>query len=62
MRSLLFYTRKVEAASKPVNQDLIIIIKYYTKLAYFQNGYIEIVDPVATGKSWIKHRLDFLRS
>ncbi|MGB8271294.1 hypothetical protein [Priestia megaterium] len=45
-----------------MNQDLIIIIKYYNKLAYFQNGYIEIVDPVATGKSWIKYRLDFLRS
>ncbi|WP_422121034.1 L,D-transpeptidase [Priestia megaterium] len=42
---------KTEAASKPANQDLIIINKYYNKLAYFHNGYIEIVDPVATGKT-----------
>jgi hypothetical protein len=42
---------KIEAASKPTNNDLIIINKYYNKLAYFHNGYIEIVDSVATGKT-----------
>ncbi|MFP7732276.1 hypothetical protein ACLHDF_02420 [Priestia aryabhattai] len=42
---------KIEAASKTTNNDLIIINKYYNKLAYFHNGYIEIVDPVATGKT-----------
>ncbi|WP_240702653.1 L,D-transpeptidase [Priestia megaterium] len=40
-----------EAASKAASQDLIIINKYYNKLAYFHNGYIEIVDSVATGKT-----------
>ena len=44
-------SRREEAASKPANQDLIIINKYYNKLAYFHNGYIEIVDPVAMGKT-----------
>jgi len=55
LRSLLFSywegRRRGDAASKPVNQDLIIINKYYNKLAYFDNVYIEIVDPVAMGKS-----------
>ena len=50
---------KTEAASKPANQDLIIINKYYNKLAYFHNGYIEIVDPVATGKTWDKTPVGF---
>ncbi|MED4268430.1 L,D-transpeptidase [Priestia megaterium] len=52
---------KTEAASKPANQDLIIINKYYNKLAYFQNGYIEIVDPVATGKTWDKTPVGFFK-
>ncbi|MDO6851528.1 L,D-transpeptidase [Priestia megaterium] len=52
---------KTEAASKPVNQDLIIINKYYNKLGYFHNGYIEIVDPVATGKTWDKTPGDFFK-
>ncbi|MGF7071221.1 hypothetical protein JOD89_005358 [Priestia megaterium] len=30
---------------------MIIINKYYNKLAYFHSDYIEIVDPVATGKT-----------
>ncbi|WP_308813451.1 L,D-transpeptidase [Priestia megaterium] len=50
---------KTEAASKATNQDLIIINKYYNKLAYFHNGYIEIVDPVATGKTWEKTPVGF---
>jgi hypothetical protein len=52
---------KIEAASKPANQDLIIINKYYNKIAYFHNGYIEIVDPVATGKSWDKTPVGFFK-
>ncbi|MFP7736213.1 hypothetical protein ACLHDF_22965 [Priestia aryabhattai] len=44
-------SRREEAASKTANQGLIIINKYYNKLAYFHNGYIEIVDSVATGKT-----------
>ncbi|MGG3125106.1 L,D-transpeptidase [Priestia megaterium] len=42
---------KTEAASKPANQDLIIINKYYNKLAYFHDGKLEMVEPVATGKT-----------
>lgn len=45
---------KTEAASKTVNQDFIIINKHYNKLAYFHNGYIEIINPVATDKIWEK--------
>ena len=30
---------KTEAASKPANQDLIIINKYYNKLAYFHDSF-----------------------
>ncbi len=52
---------KTEAVSKPANQDLIIINKYYNKLAYFHNGYIEIVDPVATGKTWYKTPVGFFK-
>jgi len=54
--------RKTETASKPENQDLIIINKYYNKLAYFDNNYIEIVDSVAMGKHGIQHLLAFLKS
>jgi len=46
--------RREKAASKSTNQDLIIINKYYNKLTYFHNGYIEIVDSVATGKTLVK--------
>ncbi|WP_304363293.1 hypothetical protein [Priestia megaterium] len=42
---------KTEAASEPENEDLIIINKYYNNLSYFYNGYIEIVDSVATGQN-----------
>ncbi|WP_418055346.1 L,D-transpeptidase [Priestia megaterium] len=52
---------KREAASKAANQGLIIINKYYNKLAYFHNGYIEIVDPVATGKTWDKTLVGFFK-
>src|SRR6478736_9467056 len=52
---------KTEAASKAANLDLIIINKYYNKLAYFHNGYIEIVDPVATGKTWDKTPVGFFK-
>ncbi|WP_257141264.1 hypothetical protein [Priestia megaterium] len=41
---------------------MIIINKYYNKLAYFHSGYIEIVDPVATSKTWRKRLLAFLKS
>ncbi|WP_456364916.1 L,D-transpeptidase [Priestia aryabhattai] len=40
---------------------MIIINKYYNKLAYFHNGYIEIVDPVATGKTWDKTPVGFFK-
>ena len=52
---------KTEAASKAANQDLIIINKYYNKLAYFHNDYIEIVDPVATGKTRDKTPVGFFK-
>lgn len=50
---------KTEAKIKTANQNLIIINKYNNKLAYFHNGYIEIVDPVATGKTWDKTPVGF---
>ncbi|WP_257141748.1 hypothetical protein [Priestia megaterium] len=50
---------KTEAANKTANQDLISISKYYNKLAYFHNSYIEIVDPVATEKTWVKTPVGF---
>ena len=48
-------------ASKPSNQNLIIINKYYNKLAYFHNDYIEVFDPVATGKTCEKTPVRFLK-
>jgi hypothetical protein len=66
LRSLLFSywegRRRRDAASKPVNQDLTNINKYYNKLAYFHNGYIGIVDPIATGKTCEETLLSFLKS
>jgi len=59
--TVLIVLGKTEAASKPANQDLIIINKYYNKLAYFHNGYIEIVDPIATGKTWYKTPVGFFK-
>jgi hypothetical protein len=50
-----------EAASKSANQDLLIINKYYNKLAYFHNGHIEVVVPVATGKTWEKTPVGFFK-
>ncbi|MDI3089777.1 L,D-transpeptidase [Priestia megaterium] len=47
--------------SKATNQDFIIINRYYNKLAYFHNGYIEIVDPVATGETWGKTPVGFFK-
>ncbi|RFB32406.1 L,D-transpeptidase [Bacillus sp. RC] len=52
---------ETEAASKSANQDLIIINKYYNKLAYFHNGQIEITVPVATGKTWEKTPVGFFK-
>ncbi|MFE4036234.1 MULTISPECIES: L,D-transpeptidase [unclassified Priestia] len=52
---------KTEAASKSVNQDLIIINKYYNKLAYFHDGKLEMVDPIATGKTWEKTPVGFFK-
>nr|WP_242647219.1 L,D-transpeptidase [Priestia megaterium] len=52
---------KTEAASKPANQDLIIINKYYNKLAYFHDGKIEMVESVATGKTWEKTPVGFFK-
>lgn len=52
---------KTEAANKAFNQDFIIINKKYNKLAYFHNGYIEIIDPVATGKTWEKTPVGFFK-
>ncbi|SDE73154.1 L,D-transpeptidase catalytic domain [Priestia aryabhattai B8W22] len=52
---------ETEAASKSANQDLIIINKYYNKLAYFHNGHIEIIEPVATGKTWEKTPVGFFK-
>ncbi|MFE7083550.1 L,D-transpeptidase [Priestia megaterium] len=52
---------KTEAARKSANQDLIIINKYYNRLAYFHNGKLEIVEPVATGKSWDKTPVGFFK-
>jgi len=43
---------KIEAARKPANKNVIIINKYYNKPAYFHKDYINIVDPVVTGKTW----------
>jgi hypothetical protein len=43
------------------NKDLIIINKYYNKLAYFHNVYIEIVNPVVTGKTWDKTPVGFFK-
>ncbi|MCM3644944.1 L,D-transpeptidase [Priestia aryabhattai] len=40
---------------------MIIINKYYNKLAYFHSGYIEIIDPVATGKTWEKTPVNFFK-
>lgn len=54
-------TGKTEAASNTANQDLIIINKYYNKLAYYHNGYLEMVAPVATGKTWDKTPVGFFK-
>ncbi|WP_373568534.1 L,D-transpeptidase [Priestia megaterium] len=40
---------------------MIIINKYYNKLAYFHNGYIEVFDPVATGKTREKTPVGFFK-
>lgn len=52
---------KIEAASNTTNQDLIIINKYYNKLAYYHDGYLERVVPVATGKTWDKTPVGFYK-
>lgn len=50
---------KAEASTISKHQDLIIINKYYNKLAYFHNGKLEMVESVATGKSWDKTPVGF---
>jgi len=40
---------------------LIIINKYYNKLAYLHNSYIEVFDPVATSKMWEKTPVGFFK-
>ena len=52
---------KTEASNKASNQDFIIINKKYNKLAYFHNGYIEVINPVATGKTWEKTPVGFFK-
>jgi hypothetical protein len=41
-------------ATATKNDDFIIINKHYNKLIYYHNGYVEMIEPVATGKSWEK--------
>ncbi|MGZ9869612.1 L,D-transpeptidase [Priestia endophytica] len=52
---------KAEASTTTENKDLIIINKYYNKLAYFHNGKLEMVAPVATGKTWDKTPVGFFQ-
>ncbi|RAS72824.1 L,D-transpeptidase [Priestia endophytica] len=54
-------TGKTEVASNTANQDLIVINKHYNKLAYYHNGYLEMVAPVATGKTWDKTPVGFFK-
>lgn len=51
----LFGSSAVKAeAAVTKSDDLIIINKHYNKLIYYHNGYVEMIEPVATGKSWEK--------
>ncbi|MBE2977775.1 L,D-transpeptidase [Bacillus megaterium] len=50
-----------KAEASTASKDLIIINKYYNKLAYFHNGKLEMVEPVATGKSWGKTPVGFFK-
>lgn len=51
----LFSSSAVKAeAAVTKSDDLIIINKHYNKLIYYHNGYVEMIEPVATGKSWEK--------
>jgi len=50
-----------KAEASTASKDLIIINKYYNKLAYFHNGKLEMVEPVATGKSWEKTPVGFFK-
>ena len=49
------------ASAAEKNNDLIIINKQYNKLAYYHNGYLEMIEPVATGKSWEKTPVGFFK-
>ncbi|WP_216701073.1 L,D-transpeptidase [Priestia filamentosa] len=48
-------------ASTIDHQDLIIVNKYYNKLAYYDNGHLKMVTPVATGKTWDKTPVGFFK-
>ncbi|MCY8235270.1 L,D-transpeptidase [Priestia endophytica] len=61
MVTLCGVTRGKTEASAIDHRDLIIINKYYNKIAYFHDGYLEMVEPVATGKRWDKTLVGFLR-
>ncbi|MBX9997300.1 L,D-transpeptidase [Priestia aryabhattai] len=50
-----------QASAATPNKDLIIINKYYNKLAFFHDGKLEMVEPVATGKSWEKTPVGFFK-
>jgi len=50
-----------KAEASTTSKDLIIINKYYNKLAYFHNGKLEMVESVATGKSWDKTPVGFFK-
>lgn len=48
--STAFGANEAKAAATPASQDLIIINDFYNKLAFFDNGIIKYVEPVAMGK------------
>jgi len=49
------------ASAAEKNNDLIIINKQYNKLAYYHNRYLEMIEPVATGKSLDKAPVGFFK-
>lgn len=46
----LFTTLHGAKAATPASQDLIIVNDFYNKLAFFDNGMVKFVEPVAMGK------------
>lgn len=61
MVSLCGVTGEQTEARTTDDQDLIIVNKYYNKIAYFRNGYLEMLEPVATGMSWDKTPVGFFK-